>query len=57
MFTRPEDAEKAFYKAFEETDLKMIEKKVNEMYSKEIMKYGVKDRRSLFWTKDKCRSG
>jgi len=26
MFTRPEDAEKAFYKAFEETDLKMMEK-------------------------------
>jgi SAM-dependent methyltransferase len=31
----------------------MIEKKINELYTKEIHKYGVKDRRSLFWTKDK----
>jgi SAM-dependent methyltransferase len=31
----------------------MIEKKINKMYTKEIAKYGINDRRSLFWTKDK----
>jgi len=31
----------------------MIEEKILNIYSKEIAKYGVTDRKSLFWTKDK----
>lgn len=31
----------------------MIESKIVDIYSNEIKKYGLKDRRSLFWTKDK----
>ena len=31
----------------------MIENKIIDRYSNEIKKYGLKDRRSLFWTKDK----
>ena len=31
----------------------MIENKIINLYSKEIKRYGIDDRRALFWTKNK----